>query len=499
MTTIFFFSHIAQIKLYTVFAEAFKEHFDYCRIVLFVHGESDKRYAMQFKQYDEIIDFVEGFHYEENLKTYHVSSSDALRALEHQLNQSFFWEDITVDRWARSKNCPTFTMQYLNFAFDKLHTAYMKHRPLCGFGESTAAIYRLAHHLFDRDDRLFMVPICTRYFDRFYIETDWSWKWKTMNQYYQTYLRLGVPEHLHEIIHNRYESITQKQAKPMGFESYAYKKGFNEFKVRDMKKYFSIMKNTYAFDRREIINNIRLASFEKGIFSKLKRYYGNMRRYQFFDHLALKKIPEGIKFCTYFLHFQPEYTIDSLGRFYRNQEHLIANIASALPIDHFLLVKEHMPMIGLRPQSFYKEILKNTNVILLHSGIDSHQLIKQSSLVMTVTGSAALEASLLKTPSIVFGEFAYSNISLVSFCSDLWQLKDLVRQKINTGSYDNSQESLALLAAKHEASSPGQLPTIVALIDSCIQDGGNCNAIKQSFKKELTRLYSDSVSVETCI
>lgn len=498
MAVIFIFSHSPQLLWYSIFAEAFKEYFVHCKTVLFVHGESDKKLASKFQSYDEIIDLTEGFLFKKNPDHYNIKFSKELLDLEAQLDNSFIWQDTIIDRWIRAKNNKSFTIQYLNFSFAILNNYYKKYKPLCGLGESNYAIYRLAHRLFEKDKKIYMLPIMTRYFKRFYLETDWNFQRNKMRACYSNYLQNGIPKHLHKIALSYFIKITQNNLNPCGFNYATKNKGYNEFKWRNIGQYFYSLKQIYYINKIEAENNIRLVLSDKNIFSKLSRYVNNKKRLKFFKKLAVNTIPDNIKACSYFLHYEPEYTIDGIGRFYRNQIDLINNIAASLPADYILLVKEHIPMLGLRDKSFYVNILKNNNVILIDATFNSRNLIKKSDLIFTVVGTSAIEAMMIGKPSIIFAKCAHSDISLISFCNDYWQLQDLIKFKLNSSITDTKIESLAFLAAEYKTSSPGIMPSSPDTINTIMNDDENKIVLKNSFKKELALLIKNNILEDKC-
>jgi hypothetical protein len=117
-------------------------------------------------------------------------------------------------------------------------------------------------------------------------------------------------------------------------------------------------------------------------------------------------LPEGPK-MYYSLHAQPEFTVDVRAPFYRNQLALIENIAKSLPIGYRLIVKDHPSMKGERPLEFYRQLKSLPNVQLVSPSVDSHELIAQCDLVLTINGSVAWEAILYEKPVIVFGPLCY--------------------------------------------------------------------------------------------
>lgn len=125
--------------------------------------------------------------------------------------------------------------------------------------------------------------------------------------------------------------------------------------------------------------------------------------------------PPGENFSTvYFpLHAQPEYSTLVLGQMYINQVALVEQVSRSLPIRHTLYVKEHPRMYrdNPRPSAVYERIASLPNVRLLPPDTDSHYLIRESELVVTVSGTAAFEALLYDTPSVTFGRPHYNVLS----------------------------------------------------------------------------------------
>lgn len=108
------------------------------------------------------------------------------------------------------------------------------------------------------------------------------------------------------------------------------------------------------------------------------------------------------KFIFFPLHKQPEASVDVLGRYYENQFDLIKNIWRCLPTDWTLVVKEHSNAIGDRNFSFYKKVLKLPGVYLIEESTNSHDLIKASEMIFTISGTVALEAVYMSKPALTF-------------------------------------------------------------------------------------------------
>lgn len=114
---------------------------------------------------------------------------------------------------------------------------------------------------------------------------------------------------------------------------------------------------------------------------------------------------EGKKYYLYPLHKQPEASIDVIGKYYDDQQLNIRNIVSQLKYDEYLIVKEHSNAIGDRSYNFYKSLSNYPRVLLVDDKANIKKLIETSKGVFTVSGTAALEASLMGVQS-----FCFSNV-----------------------------------------------------------------------------------------
>jgi hypothetical protein len=486
---LFIFSHDQQLNWYRVFAEGFRECGSDLQTVLFVHGKDDLNRARQIGCYDIVLNVLEGLEVDQNMTIGAIPVHPEIVRLEEITNTSFFWEDIRVDRWASAINSENYMVQYLNHAVNVVLNAYKTYKPIAALGEYTMALYRFAYRYFNCNGKPMFYPVSTRYFERINFETDVYWGWNRCIELYKNYLEYGVPSNIQSIVEPIYENIAIKYKKPH-YSDYQnqFKTGFT--RIRSLNIYTAVQKvvaSMTAMKANSSQPNLRLALVEKGPaakFARIVRERANLHRY---SKLIAKTIPDKVKYCTYFLHYQPEYTSNSLGKFYTDQQFLIKNIASSLPANTYLIVKEHPTMVGLRSHSFYQDITRNPNTILIDHAADSIELIKNSCIVFTIVGTPALEAMFIGKPAVMFGRYAFANTNLISLCTDFWSLNEMIREKLNM-SMDApmiEKHALALMAAKYAASKPGRIPIAVELIDAFLNDRDNYRIVKQSFQAVL--------------
>lgn len=107
-------------------------------------------------------------------------------------------------------------------------------------------------------------------------------------------------------------------------------------------------------------------------------------------------------FCP--LHLEPEMAQLLYAPFHTNQLEVVRNAAQSLPADTKLYVKDHTVLLGVRPWGYYVKLSRVPNVTLVRPTADTARLMAGAVGVVTVAGTAALEAALQGTPSLVLGQ-----------------------------------------------------------------------------------------------
>lgn len=168
-------------------------------------------------------------------------------------------------------------------------------------------------------------------------------------------------------------------------------------------KRFLTMENIDAKDPTIIVN--RWGSFKLGAAEEINReLYRLVKKVAFDDVIANRN------FVFLGLHKQPESSVDVIGRYYEDQFINITNVWRALPDGWLLLVKEHSNAIGDRSLSFYTRLRKLKNLVLIDEKSDSHEIIRHSRAVFTVSGTIAYEAALMGVASFTFGDVFFNKI-----------------------------------------------------------------------------------------
>jgi len=153
-------------------------------------------------------------------------------------------------------------------------------------------------------------------------------------------------------------------------------------------------------------------------------------RESFLNNNAIKKINFKNPFVYFPLHVEPERTLSFSAPFYSNQLEIIKSVARSLPVGYKLFLKEHygMKTKPWRKVSFYKNLLEFPNVVLIHPYVNPDNLLKNCSLVVTISGTSALEAGFHKKPSIIFSDTTYTYLPFIHRIQNIEELPNVIRK-----------------------------------------------------------------------
>jgi hypothetical protein len=152
-------------------------------------------------------------------------------------------------------------------------------------------------------------------------------------------------------------------------------------------------------------------------------------------------------FAYYPLHVDPEASTIVSAPMHTNQLAVVEALVKSLPLGMNLLVKEHVPMLGVRPAGFYARLKMMPGVTLVSPFENSLSLIKRSTLTCVINGTAGWEAIQLGKPAIVIGQPHYVALKEGFVrCPDLSSLPEAVHQALNLAPV-NEERLLLYIAA----------------------------------------------------
>jgi len=152
------------------------------------------------------------------------------------------------------------------------------------------------------------------------------------------------------------------------------------------------------------------------MFDAVAVYLDNWLSRRLFDRVSVNELPKG-SYVAFFLHYQPEMTVNPLGDVGGDQLIPLASLSKTIPSDWEIVIKEHPIQFHKeaagyftgRDKHFYQRILALGNTRIVSGKVDTFEMIDKCIAVSTVTGTAAWEAVCRHKPSIIFGHVWYGS------------------------------------------------------------------------------------------
>ena len=214
------------------------------------------------------------------------------------------------------------------------------------------------------------------------------------------------------------EQFTMSQSAPFSFEK------LKKEKVIHPKKVMSSGLNRIRLIRNSSRRNLTHHDLTERLRTMTSRVVNGFYMRHLCPYASMDDIPGRLAFFP--LHVQPEASIDVEGSYFSDQLKLVKDIRRALPFDTTLVVKEHPNFLGLKRISFFKELRRIPNVVLLRHDVSTFDIYRRASIVFTVTGTPAYEAAMLGIPAVTFSPLFFEGLSAVHYCPDITRLKPLV-------------------------------------------------------------------------
>lgn len=156
----------------------------------------------------------------------------------------------------------------------------------------------------------------------------------------------------------------------------------------------------------------------------------------------------------YSMNLEPEATVLYLGDgIYENQVKLVINIASQLPPNTYLYVKDHPHFVGYRNYEDYLRLIKVPNIKVLKAQIPGKTIIKDCIGVLIINGTAGLEAIMLNKQVFTFGNMFFNVSDRVEYIKHIKELRSILYAKRNVIYKDDLnlyKFVLSYLNASHE-------------------------------------------------
>ena len=171
----------------------------------------------------------------------------------------------------------------------------------------------------------------------------------------------------------------------------------------------------------------------KVLFSEINNSIKRWYRKKYIDQNFLQEIIDDKPFIFLPLQQEPERSLLLSASDYKNQIETVEYVSKCMPENFLLFVKEH-PTQGSgrdwRKISQYKKLQNNPKVRLIHPSVPATEIIKKSKLVISVSGTIALESAFLDKPSITIADNDYTLIPSISRLNSKHELRGLIEKSL---------------------------------------------------------------------
>jgi len=184
----------------------------------------------------------------------------------------------------------------------------------------------------------------------------------------------------------------------------------------------------------------------------------------------------------YPLHYEPEASLLYLSEFFTNQIALIENISKCLTSNQILVVKEHPAQRGMLLTKKYRDLKKTVSCIyyLPHSVI-SYDVIKISTLIITLTSHLGWEALILGKPVFIIGKMFYRSYPDINVFVSFEALREKIKNKDFI--YPKEESLIRFIAQIYNCSHRGR-----PFFDKDLYTSENINDIRVAIEKEVNNL-----------
>lgn len=400
-------------------------------------------------------------------------AAQSLKDLEKRIGSIFVNRDILMDRffqgrprlevdlnmvpliWTGSR-----TKQFMYAIYKRLEEEIESFDPDFILLEPVSAPFRMAWRLARERGVAAGKFMPVRFWpSRLYLETGIGYEWRQVQLAYSEMLDSPMTGVELTKVKQRLQTIIDEKTKPAYMQSEHAKGAPNFIKTLSRMRLLAALHSWLGTRARTCSRNPHVLPGK--LFSPIAKYvrYRNglkAKRYLLKHQTPFGKIRTK-QYAIYFLHVQPEITVEGMAFDYQDQVDTLRKLLASLPADMDLVVKEHSPMLGYRPLEVYNQLVHMPGLIIADTHEDSHKLITQASVVVTLAGTVALEAVLYGIPAIVLGSIYFDSFNGIYKPENLNELRNLLSnpEKL-VGATE--EDALRALGSMLRASKPGAPP-----------------------------------------
>ena len=469
---ILLFTHLSQIEDYAVYMNALREAGS-VQTLLLTMGRKELELGQKVGAFDEVKDILPEESEIDGSDADLAVAAQALKELEERIGYHFVHRDILMDRYFRGQSAidvdlnkvPVIwtgsrTMRFMYSIMKRLEEEIESYGPDFVFVETNSAPYRMAWRLACEKGIAAGQFQPVRFWpERVYMETGLGLDWRQVRRAYDEMSHSPMTGEELTKVTQKLQSIVKDKTNPHYVHWKFFKGAPNFFSRLRPLRLMAGNKDWLGKRARSATKNPRV--LPGAIYSPIAKYVryraGLKARRYLRKHITPFDIIRTKKYAIYFLHYQPELTVEEMAFEYQDQVNTVRNILASLPADMCLVVKEHSPMLGHRPMDVYSRLLHMPDVILADPLEASDRLVAQASVVITLTGTVALEAIYYGVPAIVLGSVFFDCFKGIYKPANLHELDKLLSnpEKLSGAA---EEDALRAIGSMLRASVPGMLP-----------------------------------------
>ena len=171
-------------------------------------------------------------------------------------------------------------------------------------------------------------------------------------------------------------------------------------------------------------------------FKVFKNYVSDVnrvkKRKKFIDKNFCREIDDG-KYILFPLQTNAESSLLLDAPLFTNQIEIINQISKSMPIDYKLLVKEHPGSVtrSWRSIETYEKIINTPRVIPIHPEVGITDVLKKSSLVVTISSTVALDSLFHQIPSMILADTTFSMIPSIYKLIEIGNMAEAIKENLN--------------------------------------------------------------------
>ena len=358
---ILLFCHLGQIREYAEYIKAFKK-IRSVETVFLTMGKEEFELGQEVATFDVVKDILPTTSQLDAADSQLTEATQRLRELELRLGSTFVNQDILMDRffcgqprldidpnklpliWNSSRK-----RQFMALISKRLEQEIASFEPDFMFVEPSFAPTRMAWRLAHEKGIPAGQFMSVRFWpERVYLEAGIGFDWEKARDAYSDMANQPMVGEELTRVESRLETFLEEKTKP------AYLKTDHAKGAPDIFKRLHPASLIAGLDswigKRAATCNINPQVLQRSVFSPLAKSVRHRNGQKAKRYLQQNQTPfEQIrtkKYVVYFLHVQPELTVEGMAFDYQDQLNTIKTILACLPADMELVVKEHSPMLG---------------------------------------------------------------------------------------------------------------------------------------------------------